>query len=137
MPSSFQLHCHPEHPFYQRWANDPFLSSRSTVHSIVKISSGEVDQEDAVCWPANYALSCRNGSLPRCTARAFVSYLREQGFRTAWKDDPREVHFLYANSYYAAAAQLLINGLKRTMLQALYTTSFALLQGVMAQMITT
>ncbi len=36
-----------------------------------------------------------------------VSFLRVQGFRTAWKDDPREVHFLYANSYEReAAAQL-------------------------------
>lgn len=35
------------------------------------------------------------GALPELS----VSFLREQGFRTAWKDDPREVHFLYANSY--------------------------------------
>jgi len=69
------------------------------------------------------------GALPELS----VSYLREQGFRTAWKDDPREVHFLYANSYEReAAAQLFDKWLEtHPMPQALYTTSFALLQGVM------
>ncbi len=50
------------------------------------------------------------GALPELS----VSFLREQGFRTARKDDPREVHFLYANSYEReAAAQLFENGWKR------------------------
>ncbi len=69
------------------------------------------------------------GALPELS----VSFLREQGFRTAWKDDPREVHFLYANSYEReAAAQLFEKWLEtHPMPQALFTTSFALLQGVM------
>ena len=51
----------------------------------------------------------------------------------SWKDDPREVHFLYANSYEReAAAQLFEKWLEtHPMPQALFTTSFALLQGVM------
>ncbi|SUG67964.1 fructose repressor [Salmonella enterica subsp. enterica] len=71
------------------------------------------------------------GALPELS----VSFLREQGFRTAWKDDPREVNFLYANSYEReAAAQLFEKWLEtHPMPQALFTTSFALLQGVMGR----
>ena len=69
------------------------------------------------------------GALPELS----VSYLREQGFRTAWKDDPREVNFLYANSYEREASAVLFEKWLEThpMPQALFTTSFALLQGVM------
>src|SRR5699024_10862052 len=68
------------------------------------------------------------GALPELS----VSFLREQGFRTAWKDDPRTVNYLYANSYEReAAAQLFEKWLETyEMPDALYTTSFALLQGV-------
>lgn len=73
------------------------------------------DQDDAEMlaeelrkFPAETVLYL--GALPELS----VSFLREQGFRTAWKDDPREVHFLYANSYEReAAAQLFENGWKR------------------------
>ena len=108
----------PEHPFYQRWANDPFpivaldrALARDHFTSVVG-----ADQDDA-----------------EMLAELSVSFLREQGFRTAWKDDPREVHFLYANSYEReAAAQLFEKWLEtHPMPQALFTTSFALLQGVM------
>lgn len=58
------------------------------------------DQDDAEMlaeelrkFPAETVLYL--GALPELS----VSFLREQGFRTARKDDPREVHFLYANSY--------------------------------------
>ncbi len=49
------------------------------------------------------------------------------------KSDPRDVHYLYANSYEReAAAQLFEKWLEtHPMPQALFTTSFALLQGVM------
>ena len=69
------------------------------------------------------------GALPELS----VSFLREQGFRTAWKDDPREVKYLYANSYERdAAGQLFEKWLETNpMPQALFTTSFPLLQGVM------
>ncbi|MGS2895201.1 catabolite repressor/activator, partial [Escherichia coli] len=69
------------------------------------------------------------GALPELS----VSFLREQGFRKAWQDDPREVHYLYANSYEReAAAQLFEKWLEtHPMPQALFTTSFPLLQGVM------
>ncbi|MDU4171059.1 MAG: catabolite repressor/activator [Citrobacter freundii] len=98
----------PEHPFYQRWANSSF--------PIVALDRA-LDRELYL------------GALPELS----VSFLREQGFRTAWKDDPREVHFLYANSYEReAAAQLFDKWLEtHPMPQALFTTSFALLQGVM------
>ncbi|MGQ7182675.1 hypothetical protein ACUOA5_51415, partial [Escherichia coli] len=52
------------------------------------------DQDDAEMlaeelrkFPAETVLYL--GALPELS----VSFLREQGFRTAWKDDPREVHF--------------------------------------------
>ncbi|UMG89137.1 catabolite repressor/activator [Klebsiella pneumoniae] len=128
----------PEHPFYQlaSWANDPFpivaldrALDREHFTSVVG-----ADQDDAEMlaeglrkFPAETVLYL--GALPELS----VSFLREQGFRTAWKDDPREVHFLYANSYEReAAAQLFEKWLEtHPMPQALFLTSFALLQGVM------
>lgn len=55
------------------------------------------------------------------------------GFREAWKDDPRKVEYLYANSYEREAAGVLFAEWLKThpMPQALFTTSFQLLQGVM------
>jgi len=116
----------PEHPFYQRWANDAFpivaldrALDREHFTSVVG-----ADQDDAEMlaaelrtFPAENVLYL--GALPELS----VSFLREQGFRTAWKDDPREVSFLYANSYEREETN--------PMPQALFTTSFALLQGVM------
>ncbi len=100
----------PEHPFYQRWANDPFpivaldrALDREHFTSVVG-----ADQDDAEMlaaelrtFPGETVLYL--GALPELS----VSFLREQGFRKAWQDDPREVHYLYANSYEReAAAQL-------------------------------
>ena len=97
----------PEHPFYQRWANSsfPIVALDRALDREHFTSVVGADQDDA----------------------------QMQGFRTAWKDDPREVHFLYANSYEReAAAQLFDKWLEtHPMPQALFTTSFALLQGVM------
>ncbi len=46
------------------------------------------------CWRKSYVISRRDGALSWRAAGAFCQLPREQGFRTAWKDDPREVHFL-------------------------------------------
>ncbi|VDZ95974.1 fructose repressor [Salmonella enterica subsp. enterica] len=69
---------------------------------------------------------------PRCRSCPSVS-CASRGSAPQWKDDPREVNFLYANSYEReAAAQLFEKWLEtHPMPQALFTTSFALLQGVM------
>ena len=67
------------------------------------------------------------GALPELS----VSFLREQGFRTAWKDDPREVHFPGAISYELAAVVIFENiGINRCCRQSTATPP-ALLQGVM------
>ncbi|MDU7374358.1 MAG: catabolite repressor/activator [Klebsiella michiganensis] len=126
----------PEHPFYQRWANDPFpivaldrALDREHFTSVVGADQDDAEMLGAELrkFPAETVLYL--GALPELS----VSFLREQGFRTAWKDDPREVHFLYANSYEReAAAQLFEKWLEtHPMPQALFTTSFPLLQGVM------
>lgn len=104
----------PEHPFYQRWANDPFpivaldrALDREHFTSVVGADQDDAEMlaEELRKFPAETVLYL--GALPELS----VSFLREQGFRTAWKDDPREVNFLYANSYEReAAAQLFENG---------------------------
>ncbi len=125
----------PEHPFYQRWANDPFpivaldrALDREHFTSVVGADQDDAEMlaEELRKFPAETVLYL--GALPELS----VSFLREQGFRTARKDDPREVHFLYANSYEReAAAQLFEKWLEtHPMPQALFTTSFALLQGL-------
>lgn len=126
----------PEHPFYQRWANDsfPIVALDRALDSEHFISVVGDDQQDADMlaaelrnFPASDVLYL--GALPELS----VSFLREQGFRNAWHDDPRQVEFLYANSYErAAATEVYSQWLQHhAMPQALFTTSFALLQGVL------
>ena len=126
----------PEHPFYQRWINDPLpiialdrALDREHFTSVVG-----ADQEDAEMLaaelrklPANNVLYL--GALPELS----VSFLRESGFRQAWEGDSRNVDFVYANSYERdAAATVFENYLQNNpMPDALFTTSFGLLQGVM------
>lgn len=126
----------PEHPFYQRWANDTFpivaldrALDREHFTSVVG-----ADEDDAEMLAAELRLFPGDnvlylGALPELS----VSFLREQGFRRAWRDDPREVHYLYTNSFEReTAAHLFDNWLdKYPMPQLLFTTSFQLLQGVM------
>ncbi len=126
----------PEHPFYQRWASGtfPIIALDRALDPEHFTSVVGADEEDAGMlaaelrqFPAERVLYL--GALPELS----VSFLREKGFRDAWQDDPREVQFLYADSYEREAAarsfgQWLDNN---PMPQALYTTSFALLQGVM------
>ncbi|WP_118984969.1 catabolite repressor/activator [Photorhabdus sp. CRCIA-P01] len=126
----------PEHPFYQRWANRslPIIALDRALENEHFISVVGDDFEDAKMlaqefrqFPAESVLYL--GALPELS----VSFLREQGFREAWKDDPRKVMYLYSNSYERdAAAEVFTKWLEiHPMPQALFTTSFALLQGVM------
>ncbi|PLR41040.1 catabolite repressor/activator [Chimaeribacter californicus] len=126
----------PEHPFYQRWANDPFpiIALDRALDRENFVSVVGADQEDALMlakelrtFPAESILYL--GALPELS----VSFLREQGFREAWAGDTRPISYLYANSFErAAAGELFRNWLKNNpMPQALFTTSFPLLQGVM------
>lgn len=126
----------PEHPFYQRWASGkfPIIALDRALDPEHFTSVVGADEEDAGMlaaelreFPAESVLYL--GALPELS----VSFLREKGFRDAWRDDPREVQFLYSDSYEREAAarsfgQWLDNN---PMPQALFTTSFALLQGVM------
>ncbi|MBW7983058.1 catabolite repressor/activator [Enterobacillus tribolii] len=126
----------PEHPFYQRWVNDPLpiIALDRALDPENFISVVGADREDAEMlaaelrkFPAESVLYL--GALPELS----VSFLREQGFRAAWLDDPREVKYLYTNSYEREAAAAAFTQWLRDheMPQALFTTSFQLLQGVL------
>ena len=118
MPLLFRRRCLPEHPFINAGLTTRSRLSRWTAPSIVNTSPAwlvpirmmpEMLAEELRKFPPR-----RCFILARC--RSFLSAsLREQGFRTARKDDPREVHFLYANSYEREAAAQLFekNGWKR------------------------
>lgn len=126
----------PEHPFYQRWANDafPIIALDRALDCEHFISVVGADEEDAEMlsqelsqFPGEHVLYL--GALPELS----VSFLREQGFRRGWGQDRRKPDFLYANSYERSAAAGLFGRYLESnpMPQALFTTSFSLLQGVM------
>ncbi|GKW17081.1 catabolite repressor/activator [Pectobacterium actinidiae] len=126
----------PEHPFYQRWINGslPIIAldralDREHFTSVVgaDLEDAEMLAQELRKVPAKSVLYL--GALPELS----VSFLREQGFRQAWASDPREVKYLYSNSYErVAAAAAFMDYLKNNpMPEALFTTSFPLLQGVM------
>lgn len=78
----------PEHPFYQRWANDPFpivaldrALDREHFTSVVGADQDDAEMlaEELRKFPAETVLYL--GALPELS----VSFLREQGFRTARK----------------------------------------------------
>lgn len=126
----------PEHPFYQRWINGtlPIIAldralDREHFTSVVgaDLEDAEMLAQELRKVPAKSVLYL--GALPELS----VSFLREQGFRQAWADDPRKVNYLYSNSYErVAAAAAFMDYLKNNpMPEALFTTSFPLLQGVM------
>ncbi|KFF65257.1 catabolite repressor/activator [Pectobacterium sp. CHL-2024] len=126
----------PEHPFYQRWINGslPIIAldralDREHFTSVVgaDLEDAEMLAQELRKVPAKSVLYL--GALPELS----VSFLREQGFRQAWTGDPREVNYLYSNSYErVAAAAAFMDYLKNNpMPEALFTTSFPLLQGVM------
>ncbi|WP_323636175.1 catabolite repressor/activator [Pectobacterium polaris] len=126
----------PEHPFYQRWINGslPIIAldralDREHFTSVVgaDLEDAEMLAQELRKMPAKSVLYL--GALPELS----VSFLREQGFRQAWEGDPREVNYLYSNSYErVASAAAFMDYLKdNPMPEALFTTSFPLLQGVM------
>jgi LacI family fructose operon transcriptional repressor len=126
----------PEHPFYQRWINGslPIIAldralDREHFTSVVgaDLEDAEMLAQELRKMPAKSVLYL--GALPELS----VSFLREQGFRQAWAGDPREVNYLYSNSYErVASAAAFMDYLKdNPMPEALFTTSFPLLQGVM------
>jgi LacI family fructose operon transcriptional repressor len=125
----------PQHPFYQRWANGslPIIALDRALDPDSFISVVGSDFDDALLlaeefkrFPAETVVYF--GALPELS----VSQLREQGFRKGWQGDRREVHYLYANSYEReTAAALFEDWLEKNELpDALFTTSFALLQGI-------
>lgn len=125
----------PQHPFYQRWTNGSLpiiaLDRALDPDNFICVVGSDFDDAELLAqefrqFPADSVLYF--GALPELS----VSQLREQGFRKAWEGDSREVKFLYANSYEREiAAGLFKDWLKTNELpKALFTTSFALLQGV-------
>lgn len=125
----------PQHPFYQRWAKGtlPIVALDRALDPEHFVSVVGSDLEDAEMLAREFRAQPANGilyfgALPELS----VSHLREQGFKTAWQGDPRPVDFLYANSYEREAAATLFSQWLTThsVPGALFTTSFALLQGV-------
>lgn len=126
----------PGHPFYQRWVNDPLpiIALDRALDPEHFVSVVGADQEDAEMLAAelrkfHFESILYLGALPELS----VSFLREQGFLTAWQGDPREVQYLYTNSYERTAAEVSFRDWlkKHLMPQALFCTSFQLLQGVL------
>ncbi|STC90885.1 Catabolite repressor/activator [Edwardsiella hoshinae] len=126
----------PEHPFYQRWAQDPLpiiaLDRALDPEHFISVVGADLDDAEMLAaelrrFPAQSVLYL--GALPELS----VSFLREQGFRKAWQGDERQVNYLYTNSYERdAAAAAFSQWLQHhAMPQALFTTSFPLLQGVL------
>lgn len=122
----------PERPLYQRWANSSFPTvalDRALGHehfiSIVGTGQDDIEMlaEKLRKFPAKAVLYL--GALPESS----VSFLREQGFHTMWRDNPHEVHFLHANNYEREVAVQLFDKWLETypMSQVLFTTSFVLL----------
>lgn len=126
----------PEHPFYQQRAAEslPIIALDRALDSDQFVSVVGADFEDALSLaqelrqqPVESVLFF--GALPELS----VSFQREQGFRQAWQGDARPLSFLYSNSFErSAAAATFTRYLQQSpMPDALFTTSFALLQGMM------
>lgn len=126
----------PDHPFYQSSARHalPIIALDRALDPEYFISVVGADQEDAhmlaeelYAFPAESVLYL--GALPELS----VSILREQGFREVWQGDDDRVDYLYASSYEReAAGHLFAKWLQSNPLpQALFTTSFSLLQGAL------
>lgn len=126
----------PEHPFYQRWINDPLpiIALDRALDREHFISVVGADDDDAYTLAAELRRQSVNnvlflGALPELS----VSFLREKGFRSAWLGDSRPMGFLYTNSFErpAAAAAFTHYIEHHALPDALFTTSFGLLQGAM------
>ena len=125
-----------QHPFYQRCAERhlPVIALDRPLDQRLFSSVVGADREDAFALAqAQRQQSINNilffGALPELS----VSFLREQGFREAWLEDARQPKFLYSDSFdRQRAAQQFTTYLQQNCLPAaIFTTSFALLQGVM------
>jgi LacI family fructose operon transcriptional repressor len=125
-----------QHPFYQQCAERqlPIIALDRPLDNTLFSSVVGADREDA----CTLATAQRKqgveqvlffGALPELS----VSFLREQGFREAWHDNPHSPQFLYSNSYdrHSAAQQFAHFLQHHSLPQAIFTTSFGLLQGVM------
>lgn len=130
----------PEHPFYQRWVNQtlPIIALDRPLDREHFTSVVGADQDDAQTLAAELRQQPVKdvlflGALPELS----VSFLRELGFRDAWEGDERPIHFIYADSFERhSAAACFENYLdSHAMPEALFTTSFGLLQGVMDAML--
>lgn len=129
------------HEFYQQWAGRdlPIIALDRALDPQHFISVVGADRADAevLCHELLSQPDVKSivyvGALPELS----VSQLREQGFRQACEGDKRQVTFLHAASYEReAAASRFAAWLKEYPLpDALFTTSFALLQGVLDEII--
>ncbi|MCK8265738.1 catabolite repressor/activator, partial [Erwinia amylovora] len=85
------------------------------------------DQEDAQALAAELRkLPAKSVLLMGALPELSVSFLRELGFRDAWKGDERQPDFIYANSFERSAAAAIFENYIAThdMPEALFTTSF-------------
>ena len=125
-----------QHPFYQRCAERqlPVIALDRPLDHCLFSSVVGADRNDAFALasaqrqqPIGQVLFF--GALPELS----VSFLREQGFRDAWRDDSRIPQFLYSDSFdrQNAAQQFSLFLRENPLPTAIFTTSFALLQGVM------
>ncbi|EOS94939.1 catabolite repressor/activator [Erwinia tracheiphila] len=126
----------PEHPFYQRWKSDPLpiialdrALDREHFTSVVGSDQDDAEMLAAELRKQDVETVLFLGALPELS----VSFLREMGFRLAWKEDKRNIEFIYANSFERSAAAARFESWleNNPMPDALFTTSFGLLQGVM------
>jgi len=125
-----------QHPFYQRCAERqlPVIALDRPLDQRLFSSVVGADRDDAFTLAtAQRQQSVEQvlffGALPELS----VSFLREQGFRDAWQNDPHTPQFLYSDSFdRQSAAQRFSEYLQQHRLPAaIFTTSFGLLQGVM------
>lgn len=124
-----------EHPFYQDWNNKslPIFALDRALDSQHFMSVVGSDCDDAQVLATEFKKSAGKnvvylGALPDLS----VSRLRESGFKKAWQGNSQDVSFLYANNYTRADAESIFSHwlAQNTLPDSLFTTSFALLQGV-------
>ncbi|WP_241608663.1 catabolite repressor/activator [Rosenbergiella australiborealis] len=125
-----------QHPFYQHCAERqlPIIALDRPLDQTLFCSVVGADRDDAFeLANAQRTQPVKNvlffGALPELS----VSFLREQGFREAWHSDTRTPQFLYSESFdrQSAAQQFIAYLEKNSLPDAIFTTSFGLLQGVM------
>lgn len=125
----------PDHPFYQRWADGKFPvvaldRALEQQHFISVVGSDEQDAAMLARALKDHAAGrvLYLGALPGLS----VSQLRERGFRSVW-EGATSVDYLYAENYERDSAAQAVSAYLTTqpLPQALFCTSFSLLQGVL------